>query len=210
MPNAVLSAVVFVIGLKLVKIPELGEIARLRRDEFWVAVVTAVLVVGVGVEQGIIVAIVLSVLLHVRRHYAPDDAVVTWDSTGALTRHPPVPGTMSLPGLVVYRFGVGIFYANASHLSDAVLALASAKPAPRRIVLLLDGVDDVDFTGGKTLLELAKELQGRGVELALAEPREEIRRELEEFGVIEQVGADQVYATLAEAVDAFKREGREQ
>jgi high affinity sulfate transporter 1 len=209
MPNAVLAAVVFVIGLKLVKIPELREVYRLRKDEFWVAVATAALVVCVGVEQGIIVAIVLSVLLHVRRHYTPDDAVVTWTEDGALTRHPPTPGTESLPGLVVYRFGVGLFYANASRLSEEVRGLVQVSPPPRWVVLLLDAVDDVDFTGGKSLLELAHELRGRGIVLAVAEPREEIRGELDRFGVTAAIGADHIYTTLAAAVAAFSTDRRQ-
>ena len=80
MPNAVLSAVVFLIGVKLVKLVEMSEIRRLRVDEFVIATVTAVVVVTIGVEQGIILAIVLSLLDHVRRHYDAPDAVVQLDA----------------------------------------------------------------------------------------------------------------------------------
>ena len=76
MPNAVLAAVVFVIGVKLIDWRHMKEIYGLRRDEFWIAAVTAAVVVGVGVEQGVILAIVLSLLDHVRRHYNPHDSVV--------------------------------------------------------------------------------------------------------------------------------------
>ena len=80
LPNAVLSSVVFLIGLKLVDIKGMREILRLRKDEFIVAAVTAVVVVGIGVEQGIILAIVLSLILHVQRHYSPVDVVLAWDA----------------------------------------------------------------------------------------------------------------------------------
>ena len=88
LPNAVLAAVVFVIGIKLVDVDHMTEIYRLRRVEFWIAAVTAAVVVGVGVEQGIILAIVLSLLDHVRRHYDPRDGVVTRDDHGELTTAP--------------------------------------------------------------------------------------------------------------------------
>src|SRR4029077_9183160 len=103
LPNAVLSAVVFLIGLKLVDLATMREILRLRRDEFWVATVTAAAVVCIGVEQGIVLAIVLSVILHVQRHYAPHDAVVRWDANGRPTLRPYERGAVSEPGLVVYR-----------------------------------------------------------------------------------------------------------
>ena len=80
LPNAVLSAVVFVIGVKLVAVRGMRSIDRLRRDEFWVALLTAAVVIGIGVEEGIILAIALSLIVHVRRHYAPHDTVVRWDA----------------------------------------------------------------------------------------------------------------------------------
>src|SRR5262249_51458266 len=76
LPNAVLAAVVFLIGLKLVDLASMREIWRLRREEFAVAAATAVTVVCLGVEQGIVLAIVLSLVLHMRRHYAPHDLVL--------------------------------------------------------------------------------------------------------------------------------------
>ena len=85
MPNAVLAAVVFVIGVKLIDWKHMNEIYRLRRDEFWIAAITAAVVVGVGVEQGIILAIVLSLLDHVKRHYNPHDSVITRDEQGIVT-----------------------------------------------------------------------------------------------------------------------------
>jgi sulfate permease, SulP family len=95
LPNAVLAAVVFLIGLKLVDIANMREILRLRRDEFWVAALTAGVVVCVGVEQGIILAIVLSVILHVRRHYMPRDRVISWDERGRTQATLPRPGARS-------------------------------------------------------------------------------------------------------------------
>src|SRR5205807_2488226 len=65
LPNAVLSSVVFLIGVKLIDTRHMREIYRLRRDEFWVALATGVVVVGIGVEEGVILAIVLAILLHV-------------------------------------------------------------------------------------------------------------------------------------------------
>ena len=169
LPNAVLSAVVFLIGLKLVDLLNMQKIWRLRQDEFWVAATTAAVVVCVGVEQGIVLAIVLSLILHVKRHYTPRDAVIGWDAGDRITIRPPTAGTVSEPGLIVYRFGVGIFYANAERLSEEILGLVDVTDPPRWFVLDADAIDDVDYTGGRTLAELAGELHGRGIVFAVAE-----------------------------------------
>ena len=76
-------------------------------------------------------------------------------STATCGRCGPAPGVSSEPGLVVYRFGAGIFYANAQRLSDEVLELAGGETPPRWLVLDAPSIDDIDFTGGKTLVELA-------------------------------------------------------
>jgi sulfate permease, SulP family len=203
LPNAVLSAVVFLIGIKLVDVANMKEIWRLRKDEFWVAALTAAVVVVVGVEQGIILAIVLSVILHVKRHYAPNDVVVAWDDAGGLTVSPPTPGELSEPGLVVYRFGVGLFYANAERLTEEVLGLVDVPDPPRWFVLDATAIDDVDYTGGKTLAELVDQLSSRGVTFAVVGASSKLRAELDRFGVTEKIGADRYFDNLEGVRAAF-------
>jgi sulfate permease, SulP family len=203
MPSATLAAVVFVIGVKLIDVSHMREIWHLRRSEFWVAAITAATVVGVGVEQGVILAIVLSVLLHVRRHYEPNDKVVVLDEPGRFTLVSPTPGTVSEPGLVVYRFAVGLFYANASRFVEEVLGLVDVPDPPRWLVLLADAIDDVDFSGGKALLELAEQLEARGVVFAVAAAGDHVRHELDRFGLTEQIGEEHYFATVDDAVAAF-------
>src|SRR5436190_4258165 len=83
MPNAVLAAVVFLIGIRLIDYRGMNDILRVRPDEFVVAAVTAAVVVIVGVEQGIILAIVLSILIHVRHSYHPYDRLVALAADGS-------------------------------------------------------------------------------------------------------------------------------
>jgi sulfate permease, SulP family len=203
MPNAVLSSVVFLIGVKLIAVRGMRAIYGLRRDEFWVALLTAIVVVGIGVEQGIILAIVLSLIVHVKRHYAPHDAVVRWDEQGQRRLAEPVPGAVTEPGLVIYRFSVGIFYANAERLSEEVLRLVNVPEPPRWFVLDAEAIDDVDYTGAQTLLELADQLKQRGIVFAVAEASDDVRRQLDRFGLTDKIGPDRYFDRLHAARDAF-------
>ena len=198
-----LSAVVFLIGVKLVELGAMNEIRRLRRDEFVIAALTAAVVVGVGVEQGILLAIVLSLLDHVRRHYDAPDAVIEQDDQGNMVEVPVSPGARTEPGLVAYRFGVGLFYANATRFSDEVLALVDTPEPPRWFVLVADAMDDVDFTGGKTLLELTGQLADRNVVFCVAAAGR-VMPELERFGVVDAIGADHIFESLDDAITAFR------
>jgi MFS superfamily sulfate permease-like transporter len=203
LPNAVLAAVVFLIGVKLIAVAAMREILRLRRDEFVVAVVTAVVVVAVGVEQGIILAIVLSLLLHVKRHYSPVTSVVVLED-GHMKMVTPAPGVASEPGLLVYRFGAGLFYANAARFADEVDELIASEQSTRWFVLAAEAMDDLDFTGGKTLAELVDRLSERGVVTGIAGPTARVRDELARFGITEKIGTDKVFDDVPAAVAAFR------
>ena len=88
MPEAVLSAVVFLIGVDLIDLKGMRIIFSQRRSEFWVALTTTLMVVFVGVEQGILLAIVLSLIDHTRRGYRPKNAVLVPSESGVWHAQP--------------------------------------------------------------------------------------------------------------------------
>ena len=102
LPNAVLAAIVFLIGVKLIKLRGLAEIRKKSRDEYVVALAIAAIVVFIGVKEGIIAAIVLSLLDHVRQGYRPHTAIILTDPVEHWRMESVVPGKMIEPGLVMY------------------------------------------------------------------------------------------------------------
>ncbi len=204
LPNCVLSSVVFLIGVKLIDVKGMRSVYRLRRDEFWVAALTALVVIAVGVEQGIILALLLSLVLHVRRHYETVDVVITRDAHGHIHPIPPTPGARSEPGIVIYRFGGGVFYANATRLSEEMLGLVDVDDPPRWLVLDCAAIDDIDYTGGETLAELADQLNARKVQLALCVVYERVRMQLDTFEITPKIGAEHIYETADDALEAFR------
>ena len=209
MPKTVLSTIVFLIGIELIDIAGLRGIFRWRRDEFVVAMVTALMVVTVGVEQGIILAIILSIIIFVRRGYRPRDTVVTEKRDGALHFTPfdaagAIPEIM--PGLVVYRFPADLFYANAQHFSQAIRAILHKEGGPPTwLCLEASGIGDVDYSGGKMLLTLAGEIADAGVRFVIADVDPVVREELDRFGVTELVGQDAYYDIVVKVVDQYER-----
>lgn len=209
MPNAVLAAVVFLIGIELVDLPGMKRILRVRPDEFAVALATAVAVVVVGVEQGIILAIVLSVLDHLRNSYRPVTSVMVATGGDPHWRQvPPAPGARTLPGLVVYRFAGGLYYANANHLVEDMVGIVEQGEEAGDPVrwLCLDSVviDDIDFSGGEALRQIHGALSDHGVRLVIAEPLPQVHELLVRYGLVEVLGEDAIYPTLSDAVAAFR------
>ncbi|MGZ4695525.1 MAG: SulP family inorganic anion transporter [Acidimicrobiales bacterium] len=211
MPKAVLSTVVFLIGVELVDLAGMRRILELRVDEFVVATLTALTVVFVGVEQGIVLAIVASLIDHLRRSYRPPTAVLepTGDESPAgrdWHSVPAVPSTRTVPGLAIYRFSSSLYYANANHFAEEVLAFATDEAGGPLEWICIDAasIDDIDYTGGQTLIQLHGELAGHGVRLVFAEVQAPTRAELDRFGITELFGADAIYPTMLGALDAFR------
>lgn len=204
LPDAVLAAVVFLIGVELVDIDGMRGIWAVRKDEFVIAAATAAMVVVLGVEQGVVLAIVLSILDYVRRGYRPSRNLVIEGPNGHLHGRPLDSAAPIRPGMLVYRFGADLFYANANGFSEDVLRLA-AQPDVRWICLDAAAVSDVDYSGWKTLDELHTELEQRGVRLVLADVTADVRHELEGYGVLDRLGPEAVFPSVGDAIDAFDR-----
>jgi high affinity sulfate transporter 1 len=206
MPIAVLAAVVFVIAVELVNVKEMREIFIERPAEFWVATATAGIVVFVGVEQGIIVAMLLSLFSHTRHGYKPSNSLVTVDDQGVRQLVPVASGAQFLPGLIIYRFDHSMYYANAEFFRSEVLGLTSD---PRQHVawFCLDGsaIDDVDFTAAATLREICGALKQRGIRLVLVRMQDRVRAELDRSKITALVGVQYIFKTIHELEDVYKQ-----
>ena len=205
MPSAVLATVVFMIGIELVDVAGMRRVLAGARDEFWVAALTAAVVVVVGVEQAIILAIIASIIAHLRHSYRPRDSVITLGPDGHLHAEPVANATQAVPGLVVYRFTAGLYYANAAMFNEELLSLVEdADPPTRWIVLDASAIYNVDFSGGETMRQAVAELHDRGARLVIAELNDDTRRQLDRYGVSDLIGADGYFDSVGEAIDSFR------
>jgi sulfate permease, SulP family len=205
MPEAVLSSVVFLIGVELVDALGMRKIYAQRKVEFWVALITALVVIFIGVEQGILLAIVLSILIHTRHGYKPKNAVIAVDPSGKQHVAPVSSRAQVIPGLMIYRFQHSMYYANAEHFSQEVLELVEgAQPPLAWLCIDATAMDDVDFSAAATLREIYGTLKEKGVRLVLAEVGEDVRRELDLSEVTDLVGKDAYFETLSDVEDAYR------
>ena len=205
MPEAVLSSVVFLIGVELIDLKGMRKIYAERPWEFWVALTTTVVVVFWGVEQGIILAMLLSLLAHTRHGYRPKNAVVVTTDEGHWRTLPVSTPAQLAPGLLVYRFTHSMYYANAGLLAEQVLGLSKgAQPPLSWLCIDAAAVDDVDFSAAETLLSVAGLLRDQGIRLVFAVASNDVRSELERSGLTRLIGEDAYYATVGDVVNAYR------
>ena len=205
MPKAVLAGIVFLIGVDLIDIAGLRRISTRRRSEFVIAVVTAVVVCAVGVEQGIVLAIVVSIIDIIRRQYRPKDFVLGLNAAGEPTYATASPGAQSEPGLVIFRYDAQLFYANANSFVDDIQLIVEGAPDPVRwLVLDASTLDDIDYSAGLSLGGLLDYLGARNVTFALARADTSVVDTLTRYGLTERITPDRIFGSLTDAVEAFQ------
>ncbi|MET9399423.1 sulfate permease [Kitasatospora sp. NPDC002965] len=205
-PTAVLGALVVFAAIRMIDVAGLRRLKGFRRREFLLAVGCLVGVLALDILYGVLVAVGLSVAELLSRVARPHDAV-----QGMV---PGVPGmhdiddypqAHTVPGLVVYRYDSPLFFANAEDFrSRALAAVAQEAGAVRWFVLNAEANVEVDITALDSLEALRAELAGRGVVFALARVKQDLRADLDAYGLTDSVGTDRIFPTLPTAVTAYR------
>jgi high affinity sulfate transporter 1 len=205
LPRCVLAAIVFTIAVGLVDVASLRDIRAESPGEFTLAMVTAAAVALFGVEPGILLAVALSLLRHVRHSYLPHTMVLAPDANGRWVPVPATPGAQTEPGLVVYRFGADLFYANEDRFADEVRSLVGRAPAPVRwLVVDAGAITDLDYSAARMLRDLDRDLAQSGVELIFARVSPYLRADMERHRIAAALGSARIFATLHEAVESAR------
>jgi len=202
-PAAALGAVVVYAAVRLVDVGEFRRYAAFRRSELLLALGTTVAVLVVGVLDGVLVAIGLSILDLLRRVARPHDAIEGF-VPGLAGMHDiaDFPEAVPVPGLVVYRYDSPLFFANAEDFRTRARAAASGDA--RWFVLNTEAIVEVDITAVDALEALRRELVGRGIVFALARLKQDLRDQLAPCGLLDRIGEEHLFPTLPTAVEAYR------
>lgn len=208
MPQPVLAAVVIAASISLFDVAGLRRLFRVRKTEFLLAGACAIGVMFVGVLEGIVVAVVLSVFYIFKRAWAPYSTV--------LGKAPDVPGwhdirrypnAEQVPGLLIVRWSAPLFFANASQFRDRIRGLVAAStPPPRWVLVAAEPITDIDTTAGAMLADLDLELNAVGIHLALAELQSAVRETIVRYGLLVAIDEGHLYGSVKDGVEAFLRE----
>jgi high affinity sulfate transporter 1 len=203
LPQTALAAVVITAALSLMDLAALARYWRVRRTAFTLSVVASLGVVFLGVLEGILIAIVLSIFLFFRRNWWPHGAVLgrasdgTWhDVTGDIE-------VQEQPGMVVYRWEAPLFFANAGMFHDQLRTLVGTRQA-RWVVLQCEAITDIDVTAAEMLDRADKELNTRDVHMAFVELRGRLQDLVLRYGLLETLDKDHFYPSMDAALEEIK------
>jgi sulfate permease, SulP family len=209
LPTCVLGVLVFMVAIRLIDLKALRDIRAESPDEYALAVMTAALVVLVGVEQGIVLAMVVSLLRVIQHSYHPHSGVLIADESGTWKLVPVAPNVVTEPGLVLYRFGAPLFYANVGRFLEEVSSVVRPMPSPVRwVVVDAEAITHVDYSAARAVIALKKNLSEAGIELSFARLPWDLRSEFDRHHLTETIGAARIFNRLHDAIGAFEGQGK--
>ena len=204
LPIAVISMLVFILGCRMVNVKSLRRIFGQSRLEFVAAISTAIITCIFGVQYGVAVAIIFSILNIFKHQWSPGAFVVGLDGVNGPTYTASRPGLESQPGLIVFRYTANLFFANARHYADAVRAIVTQAPHPVEW-FVIDGssLGNIDYSAGVELHTLFDFLEQNEITLALARADQHLSEVLTNLGLDQRIAEDRRFATLPEVYAAF-------
>lgn len=206
LPTTTLAAVVIVAVSSLIDVKTLLRLARMSRTETALLITTFLGVAFIGVLQGIVIAIAMSLVAFIRRAWDPyrTELASVEDIPGYhdLNRHPEA---QRVPGLVIARFDAPLFFANGEVFAEHIRNLVAHAPGPVHwVIVASEAITDLDTTALDCLVELDDELAEQGISLVFAEMKGPIKDRLIRFGASSRFGPDHFYPTVTNAVKSYR------
>jgi MFS superfamily sulfate permease-like transporter len=208
LPMSVLAAIVIVASISLLDIVALRRLWANQRSEFVVAMICVSGVALVGVLEGILIAVAVSILQIFTRAWRPHSAVLGKARGVAgyhdITRYPEA---TRIPGLLMIRWDAPLFFANANLFHRLIIDLISeVEPTPKWVLVAAEPITDVDTTAADMLVDLDLELNAAGIHLILAELKDPVKDKIERYGLYDTIDRRHFYPTIKKAIKAFHRE----
>ena len=207
MPAPTLAAIVITASLSLFDLKGWAWLLRVRRSEFLLSVAAALAVLGIGVLEGIGVAIALSLANFVRKAWRPHSTELGKIAGVAgyhdRARHPEAE---IVDGLLLVRYDAPLFFANAPDFGRRLQEMIRHAGRPVEMVVVVgNAITDIDSTGAEILTDVLEDLGEKGVKFAFAGLKGPVKDRLRSYGLYDQIGHESFYPNTISAVDAFLR-----
>jgi len=204
MPQATLAAVVIVYSIGLIQVAGFRAILAIRRTEFVWALVALAGVILLGTLQGIVVAIVVSVLALAQQVASPPVYVLGRKPDTNVFRPQTAehPEDETFPGLLLLRVEGRIFFLNAAKIGEKIQPLVN-RLKPKVVAIDLSGVFDLEYTALKALIEAEKRLGADGISIWLVGLTPSVLQVIERSALGSKLGREQMHFNLEIAVRKY-------
>jgi SulP family sulfate permease len=202
LPQATLAAVIMMAVVGLINVKAVRHVWRANRQDGIVAVASFALTLAFAphLDKGILIGAGLALILYLYRTMQPRVAVLARHEDGTL-RDAELFGLDTCQNISVIRFDGSLYFANTSYFEDKVMERVALMPDLRYVIVVGDGINQVDATGEEMLAHLVERLETTGIVVLLTGLKTHVLDVLRRTGLYERHGAGRFFRTEDQALD---------
>ncbi|EFK06109.1 sulfate permease [delta proteobacterium NaphS2] len=210
LPQSVLAAVIMMAVIGLINVSGFIHAWEAQWYDGAIAIISFVftLVFAPELETGIIIGVVLSLLVFLYKSMRPKMAFLSRDKDQSF-RCSIDHGLQECKYIAMLRFDGSLFFANSSYLEDQIAEIMLEKKSLRHIILVSNGINDIDASGEETLSLLVDRIRSAGIDISLSGINESVMKVLKRTHFLEKVGEDHIYPTMEKAISSVHEKSHE-
>lgn len=201
LPQSVLAAIIMMAVVSLINVDGLVHAWKAKRSDGVITLISFVctLIFAPHLDKGIMVGVGLSLAVFLYKSMKPRVAILAMSADNRLV-HAEKHGLKECDKVAVTRFDGTLFFANASYLDDVIYEIRVEKPNLKHVILVCDGINDIDASGEESLSMIIDRTKAAGIDISLAGVKEAVMAVLERTHLIEKIGERNIYSTKEIAV----------
>jgi len=204
LPQSVLAAIIMMAVVSLLSIKAFVHAWHAHRHDGAVAVISFVftLLFAPHLDRGILIGVLLSLLLYLLRNMKPVLALLALHPDGTYRDRKRF-GLLQCPHVAVVRYAGSLFFANVSYLEDSVLDTVRSMPDLRHVIIIGNGMNEIDASGVDILETLLERLHGQGLRVSLTGLNDRVVDTMRRTGLIAKIGEENLYRNATRAIGAI-------
>lgn len=209
LPNTVLAAIIMVAVFGLIDIEYPKVLWKNRKDEFALLLFTFVITLTVGIKEGILFGVLLSLLLLVYRSSKPHFAILARVKNSPYYRNiKRFPEEVEIdPEIVLFRFDGQLYFGNKDYFKSSLLeAIEERGASVSKLILNVEPINYIDSSAAFMLRQLVEDLASRNINVAVAGPIGPIRDILRRSGIVDLLGKEAFYENTHSAYLSAKED----
>ncbi|MEK7737408.1 MAG: SulP family inorganic anion transporter, partial [Pseudomonadota bacterium] len=204
LPQAVLAAVIIMAVIGLINFKAIKHAWLANKHDGIASIVTfvATLVFAPHLDSGILIGAGLAIMLYLLRTMQPRGAILGRHPDGTL-RDATVYGLPASEIVTAVRFDGRLYFANVSFFEDAILDAVAANPRARHLLVVGNGINEIDASGEEVTRHVVQRLRENGVTVAFSGLKKQVTDVMRATGLLECIGAQNLFATADQALEAI-------
>jgi len=207
LPQAVLAAVIMMAVIGLINVSGFIHAWKAQWYDGAISIITFVctLLFAPHLDKGIMIGVLLSLAVFLYKSMRPKVASLARHEDEAL-RCVEEHGLRECDHIAVIRFDGPLFFANSSYLEDQIADRMQAKPRLKHILIVANGINDMDASGEEILSLLVDRVRSAGMDMSFSGVNESVMKVLQRTHLLAKIGEDHIYPTMEKAIGAIHAE----